>query len=98
MMLVFCSHGAFHYGSSLNCSCLCRVRLSVANLFEESYLLNTLSCFRILHFMCINFCSSWTAEIFGCMVSVDYVLQLCVSLSMLSFTELVSLRTSTHFV
>lgn len=70
----------------------------MGNLFDQSCLLNTLFCFRILHFMCINFFNSWTTKIFGCIVSVDHVPQLCcVSLSMLPFAELFSLRTSTYF-
>lgn len=58
----------------------------MGSLLDQSCLLNTLFCFKILCFMRINFLNSWTAKVFGCMV--DHVLLRCINLFILHFAEL----------
>lgn len=65
---------------------LCRVGLPVGSLLDQSCLLNTFFCFKILQFMRINFLNSWTTKVF--VYIVDHVLLCCISLFMLPFAEL----------
>lgn len=65
---------------------LCRVVLPMGSLLDQSCLFNTFFCFKILHFMHINFLTSWTTKVFVYMV--DHVLLCCINLFMLPFAEL----------